>query len=65
MKAADLFNITASRSKSVVVNVRLSEDLLQRLAAFGNAQQLNLTDTLRALLEEGLAATKEETHVHQ
>lgn len=45
-----------SRLQSVVTNTRLPEDLILRLAAVGNDEGLSLSETLRVVLEEGLAA---------
>ena len=36
------------------VSTRLPEDLLQRLAAFGNQSNLSMSQTVRLLLERGL-----------
>ncbi len=42
---------------SKLISVRLSEDLLERLAAVGNIEGLAMSDTIRLVLERGLAAT--------
>jgi hypothetical protein len=39
----------------------LSEDLLERLAAVGNSEGLAMSDTIRLVLERGLAATPAQT----
>ena len=40
-----------------LVSVRLSEDLISRLAEVGNAEHLSMSDTIRLVLERGLSAT--------
>ncbi|HXY46167.1 MAG TPA: hypothetical protein VEH29_18420 [Acidimicrobiales bacterium] len=51
----------ASRAKrnttSGLVSVRLPDDLLRRLAEVGNEQGLAMSDTIRLVLERGLAAS--------
>lgn len=47
---------TRTTTPSQVVNVRLSEDLLARAATYGNAHALNLSETVRSLIERGLDA---------
>jgi len=44
----------ASQLNTHLVSVRLSEDLLQRLAEVGNEQGLSMSDTIRLVLERGL-----------
>jgi metal-responsive CopG/Arc/MetJ family transcriptional regulator len=46
------------RSSSRLISIRLPEDLLQRLADVGNAEELGMSDTIRLVLERGLNATK-------
>jgi predicted DNA binding CopG/RHH family protein len=46
---------------SKLISVRLSEDLLERLAAVGNSEGLAMSDTIRLVLERGLAATPAQT----
>lgn len=52
---------TASRAKrstsSGLVSVRLPDDLLRRLAEVGNEEGLAMSDTIRLVLERGLAAS--------
>jgi antitoxin component of RelBE/YafQ-DinJ toxin-antitoxin module len=38
--------------------VRLADELLQRLAEVGNEEGLAMSDTIRLVLERGLAARK-------
>ena len=45
-------------SASHLVSVRLPEDLLQRLAEVGNEEGLAMSDTIRLVLERGLAANR-------
>jgi hypothetical protein len=51
----------ASRAKrnttTGLVSVRLPDDLLRRLAEVGNEQGLAMSDTIRLVLERGLAAS--------
>ena len=51
----------ASRARrnttSGLVSVRLPDDLLRRLAEVGNEQGLAMSDTIRLVLERGLAAS--------
>jgi hypothetical protein len=51
----------ASRAKrnttSGLVSVRLPDDLLRKLAEVGNDQGLAMSDTIRLVLERGLAAS--------
>jgi len=53
--------MSASRLNAKPVNqlisVRLSEDLISRLAEVGNAEHLSMSDTIRLVLERGLSAT--------
>lgn len=44
--------------KAHMVSVRLSDDLIQRLAEIGNDEGLALSDTIRLVLERGLDAGK-------
>ena len=46
---------------SKLISIRLSEDLLQRLAAVGNTEGLAMSDTIRLVLERGLTATPSTT----
>jgi antitoxin component of RelBE/YafQ-DinJ toxin-antitoxin module len=46
------------RPASELVSVRLAPDLLARLAAVGNAEGLAMSDTIRLVLERGLAASE-------
>jgi hypothetical protein len=52
----------ASRAKrgstSQLISVRLPEELVQRLADVGNQEGLAMSDTIRVVLERGLAKTK-------
>jgi hypothetical protein len=52
--------VAPSRAKrnttSGLVSVRLSDELLRRLAEVGNEQGLAMSDTIRLVLERGLAA---------
>jgi hypothetical protein len=52
----------ASRARSTssnhLISVRLSDDLVRRLAAVGNDEGLAMSDTIRLVLERGLAAPK-------
>ena len=41
-----------------LISVRLPDELLQRLAEVGNEEGLAMSDTLRLVLERGLAARK-------
>ena len=41
-----------------LISVRLSDELLQRLAEIGNEQGLAMSDTIRLVLERGLAEPK-------
>lgn len=56
-KPAALFGRSrVNRDKTThIVNVRLSTAQVEALAEYGNANRLNLSDTLRAVLERGLA----------
>ena len=40
------------------VSVRITEDLLQRLATYGNSANLTLAETVRTVLELGLDGAK-------
>jgi hypothetical protein len=49
----------ASRTRkqaSNLISIRLSTDLLERLAAVGREEGLVMSDTIRLVLERGLAA---------
>jgi hypothetical protein len=46
---------TRSRVPTEHVNLRLSVDLLERLAEVGRTEKLGMTDTIRLVLERGLA----------
>jgi antitoxin component of RelBE/YafQ-DinJ toxin-antitoxin module len=41
-----------------LISVRLADELLQRLAEVGNEEGLAMSDTIRLVLERGLAARK-------
>jgi hypothetical protein len=41
-----------------LISVRLPDDLIRRLAEVGNDEGLAMSDTIRLVLERGLAATK-------
>jgi antitoxin component of RelBE/YafQ-DinJ toxin-antitoxin module len=45
---------------SKLISVRLSEDLLERLAAVGNIEGLAMSDTIRLVLERGLREKKKK-----
>lgn len=47
-----------SGPKAHMVSVRLSDDLIRRLAEVGNEEGLALSDTIRLVLERGLEAGK-------
>ena len=53
---------TSSRAKrgttSRLISVRLPEELIERLAAVGNEEGLAMSDTIRVVLERGLAKSK-------
>ena len=40
---------------SHLISIRLPDDLIQRLAAVGNEEALAMSDTIRLVLERGLA----------
>lgn len=44
--------------ESHVVSVRLSDDLVRRLAEVGNAEGRSLSETIRVVLERGLTKKK-------
>lgn len=46
---------------SQLVSIRLPEDLIRRLADVGNEQGLSMSDTIRLVLERGLAHPKERS----
>ncbi|MHB1446999.1 MAG: hypothetical protein ACYCTI_01675 [Acidimicrobiales bacterium] len=46
------------RTTSQLVSIRFPEELLQRLAEVGNEEGLSLSDTVRLVLERGLAHTE-------
>ena len=48
------------KKSSRLISVRLPEELLGRLAEAGNAESLSMSDTLRLVLERGLAAGKQK-----
>lgn len=50
----------AKSTTSHLISVRLSDDLLGRLAQVGNAEGLAMSDTIRLVLERGLAASKKK-----
>jgi len=53
---------TAARpSASHLISIRLPDDLMQRLAAVGNEEGLAMSDTIRLVLERGLAAKPSTT----
>jgi hypothetical protein len=41
-----------------LISVRLTDDLLRRLAEVGNDEGLAMSDTIRLVLERGLGASK-------
>ena len=45
-------------SQTHLISVRLADELLQRLAEVGNEEGLAMSDTIRLVLERGLAARK-------
>ncbi len=45
-------------STSHLISIRLADDLIQRLAAIGNDEGLAMSDTIRLVLERGLATSK-------
>lgn len=45
---------------SGLVSVRLPDDLLRRLAEVGNEEGLAMSDTIRLVLERGLAAAQSQ-----
>jgi hypothetical protein len=47
-------------STSHLVSVRLSDELLSRLAEVGNDEGLAMSDTIRVVLERGLAASRKK-----
>jgi hypothetical protein len=47
-----------STSASHLISVRLSDDLVRRLAVVGNDEGLAMSDTIRVVLERGLTAPK-------
>ena len=49
---------TARQPVSHLVSIRLSEDLLQRLGEVGTDEGLSMSDTIRLVLERGLAAKR-------
>jgi hypothetical protein len=55
----------ASRSSrsttSHLISVRLPDELIQRLAAVGNEEALSMSDTIRLVLERGLASRSTST----
>ncbi len=52
--------VAASRSQrpapSQLVSIRIPEDLIRRLAEVGNEEGLSMSDTIRLVLERGLAS---------
>ena len=48
-------------STSHLISIRLPDDLIQRLAAVGNEEALAMSDTIRLVLERGLAAKRSPT----
>lgn len=54
----DLFHKTgrAERGGQHLVSVRVPDDLMRRLAHFGNSKDLTLAETVRTILELGLDA---------
>jgi len=49
-------NRVLKNKTSQLISVRLPEDLLERLAAAGNAEGFTMSDTIRIVLERGLRA---------
>jgi hypothetical protein len=45
-------------STSHLISVRLSDDLVRRLAEVGNSEGLAMSDTIRLVLERGLTSAK-------
>ena len=45
-----------ARQHVVHINLRIREDLMERIAAYGNQKRLNLTDSIRVLLDHALTA---------
>ena len=43
---------------SHLISIRLSDELLRRLASVGEQEGLAMSDTIRLVLERGLAATR-------
>jgi hypothetical protein len=50
----------AKSSTTHLISVRLSDDLLSRLAEVGNVEGLAMSDTIRLVLERGLAVSKKK-----
>jgi|HubBroStandDraft_1064217.scaffolds.fasta_scaffold194760_3 hypothetical protein len=48
-------------ASSQLVSIRLPEDLIRRLAEVGNDEGLSMSDTIRLVLERGLARPKERS----
>ena len=48
----------ARQPVSHLVSIRLSEDLLRRLGDVGTEEGLSMSDTIRLVLERGLAAKR-------
>jgi hypothetical protein len=44
-----------------LVSIRLPEELIRRLAEVGNQEGLSMSDTIRLVLERGLARPKERS----
>ena len=49
---------TKTTATSHLISVRLSDDLIRRLADVGNDEGLAMSDTIRLVLERGLAPSK-------
>ncbi len=52
---------TQQAATSQLVSIRLPEDLIRRLAEVGNEEGLSMSDTIRLVLERGLARPKERS----
>ena len=50
----------ASSTPQKLISVRLSDDLIKRLAKVGNKENLSMSDTIRVVLDRGLETKRKK-----
>lgn len=56
---------SASKPMSHLISIRLPDDLLKRLGEVGQSEGLSMSDTIRLVLERGLAARRKSARKDQ